>query len=123
LLTLPIYLLSFMERGKIVSGCEAEKHHPSCPCLACKHPRECNNCKTPLTVQHEIPKCIAREILEIPPREMGKDTTAVSIPCHNQEDKKVPFILAIMRQLKRREGMIPTREDVLTIRRMGMFRG
>lgn len=108
-----------MINKETAGGCKAEKHHPTCPCLNCK-PRNCNSCDK-LTEQHEIPKCIGKEILRMTADEMKKHTTAMSRPCHEQEDKEIPDVLNAMRKLKR-QGLTPTRKDVLEIRRIGLFR-
>jgi len=100
--------------------CQAEKHHSSCSCLSCK-PRNCNSCDK-LTKQHQIPRCIARKILGLSADEMKNHTILVSKSCHEQEDGQVPYILYLMKILKEQEGMVPTIEEVLTIRKMGMFR-
>jgi hypothetical protein len=103
-------------------GCKSPgEHDPRCSCLRCK-PREgqCNGCQK-LSVQHEIPQCIAKQILKIDKYELSNHTHLESIVCNNTNDKNVkPILREMLRQ--QANGVVFTAEMVLTYRKQGLFR-
>lgn len=101
-------------------SCESDVHSPACPCLRCK-PRNCEE-RHCLTTNHLIPQSIGRKVLGMSNNELNKYTRMESKPCHAQNDKNVPFVLQDMLKEKRRSHIVFTKETVLQIRKLGLFR-
>ena len=102
-------------------GCASPEHSPSCPCPACRKPRQdCIQCPK-LTIQHVIPKCIGKKILHLSDREIESYTQMESRACHRMNDPLIGKVFEEMMKLKR-SGTIFIIQDVLNLREAGAFK-
>jgi hypothetical protein len=102
-------------------GCKSPEHQPDCPCPRCeKPPEKCNHCPN-LNVQHEIPKCIGKKILGMTSNELDKYSHPESKVDHSFNDKNVTMVFQEMLIMRRKEHIVFTKEDVLTMRNDHIF--
>lgn len=102
-------------------GCASPEHSPQCPCPYCRKSEEsCNKCPE-LTIQHIVPQSIGRKVLHLSEKVINSYAVMESKPCHRVNDYHVTQVFESMMKQKR-NGIVFNVNDVLRMRKEGVFR-